>query len=90
MASQPPDKVSADAHARIRYLAALAGLTQGEIGDVAVSEVLVRQPAEMEKGLAEARTVLGSGSSAVAAYLLGMPVEDVERVAGVESTSTSM
>jgi hypothetical protein len=83
MALQAPIKVNEDTHTRIRYLATLAGLTQGEIVDRAVKEFVVRNPEMIEKGLAQARAVLATGDkSEIAAYLLDVPVERVNRVAG--------
>ena len=72
-----------DTKERIRYLAALTNLTQGEIVDFAVKEYAVRHPDMIEKGLDHARSVLNVGDNAsLAAYLLDMPVEGVQRVAG--------
>jgi hypothetical protein len=83
MASQAPVKVNPDTHARIRYLAALTNLTQGEVVERAVVEFAVRHPDLIEKGLNEARSVLDVGDNAsVAAYLLDMPAERVQRVSG--------
>ena len=67
---------------RIRCLAAVANLTQGEVVDRAVQEYAVRHADMIEKGLDHARSVLAGGDAAVAAYLLDVPTEAVRRVAG--------
>jgi hypothetical protein len=41
-----------------------------------------RTPDEIEVGIREASAALDGGDVACAAYLLGVPVEDVQRVAG--------
>jgi hypothetical protein len=83
MSSQAPIKVGGETKERIRCLAAVANLTQGEIVDIAVKEFAVRHPDMIEKGLDHARSVLAVHDNAsVAAYLLDMPAERVKRVAG--------
>jgi len=83
MAKQAPIKVNEDTHARIRYLATLTNLTQGDVVDIAVKEFAVRHPDMIEKGLDHARSVLNVHDNAsLAAYLLDMPAERVKRVAG--------
>lgn len=90
MASQAPVKVNPDTHARIRYLAALTNLTQGEIVERAVMEFAVRHPDLIEKGLDEARSVLNVHDNAsLASYLLDMPAERVNRVAGKSAATAS-
>lgn len=82
MTTQSPIKVSGTTKERIRYLAAVANMTQGEIVDQAIHEYAVRHADMIEKGLDHARSVLASGDAAIAAYLLDMPVERVKRVSG--------
>jgi predicted transcriptional regulator len=82
MASQSPIKVSEATKERIRYLAALTDATQAEIVDRAVAEYAARHADDIQAGIERARTVLTGGDTAIAAHLLDVPVEDVERVAG--------
>jgi hypothetical protein len=88
--AQAPVKVNPDTHARIRYLAALTNLTQGEVVERAVMEFAVRHPDLIEKGLDEARSVLNVHDNAsLASYLLDMPEERVKRVAGKSAAGAS-
>jgi predicted transcriptional regulator len=80
MADQAPIKVNAGTKERIRYLAALTDATQAEIVDRAVEEYAARHADAIRAGIERARQVLAAGDSAVAAHLLDVPVEDVERV----------
>jgi len=90
MANQAPVKVNPDTHARIRYLAALTNLTQGEVVERAVVEFAVRHPDLIEKGLDEARSVLNvHDNTSLAAYLLDMPEERVKRVAGKTASAAT-
>jgi uncharacterized protein with ATP-grasp and redox domains len=90
MAKQSPIKVNEDTHTRIRYLATLTNLTQGDVVDLAVQEFAVRHPDLIEKGLEEARSVLNVHDNAsVAAYLLDMPAERVKRVAGKSAAAAT-
>lgn len=82
MADQAPIKVNAGTKERIRYLAALTDATQAEIVDRAVEEYAARHADAIRAGIERARQVLAAGDSAVAAHLLNVPVEDVERVTG--------
>ncbi len=82
MASQSPIKVSEATKERIRYLAALTDTTQGEIVDRAVEEYAARHADAIQAGIERARSVLVGGETAIAAHLLDVPVEDIERVAG--------
>lgn len=79
---QAPIKVDEGTKERIRYLAALIDTTQAEVVDRAVREFAVRHADLIEKGIDRARSVLGAGDAAIAAHLLDVPVEAVERVAG--------
>ena len=85
MAGQAPIKVSETTKERIRYLAALTDATQAEIVDRAVEEYAARHTDAIEEGLERARVVLAGGDAAIAAHLLGVPAEDVRRVAGDRS-----
>ena len=51
MSSQSPIKVGESTKERIRYLATVANLTQGEVVDRAVQEYAVRHADMIEKGL---------------------------------------
>jgi predicted transcriptional regulator len=82
MASQSPIKVSEATKERIRYIAALTDATQAEVVDRAVEEYAVRHADAIQAGIERARSVLTGGETAIAAHLLDVPVEDVERVAG--------
>jgi hypothetical protein len=82
MASQAPIKVSEATKERIRYLAALTDATQAEIVDRAIQEYAERHADAIKEGIARAKLVLAGGDPAIAAHLLGVPVEDVQRVAG--------
>jgi ribosomal 50S subunit-associated protein YjgA (DUF615 family) len=80
--SQAPIKVSEPTKERIRYLATLMDATQAEVVDRAVEEYAARHADAVRAGIDRARTVLSSGDPAIAAYLLGVPADDVDRVAG--------
>ena len=82
MSGQSPIKVSADTKKRIRYLAALSGVTQAEIVDQAVRGYAVRHSDLVERGIDRARSVLAGGDANIAAHLLDVPGDDVQRVAG--------
>jgi predicted transcriptional regulator len=82
MSTQSPIKVNERTKERVRYLAALTDLTQAEVVDRAVSEFASRHVDDITKGIDRAREVLGAGDAAIAALLLGEPVEVVEGVAG--------
>jgi predicted transcriptional regulator len=80
--NQAPIKVDEATKERIRYLAALIDTTQADVVDRAIREYAVRHADLVEKGIDHARSVLGAGDAAIAAHLLDVPVETVERVAG--------
>jgi hypothetical protein len=80
--AQAPIKVTVETKERIRYLAALVDTTQAEVVDRAVQEYAVRHADLIEKGIDRARSVLASGDGALAAHLLGKPLDDVQRVSG--------
>jgi len=82
MASQSPIKVSEQTKERIRYLAALTDVTQAEIVDRAVEEYAARHADAIAEGIERARLVLAGGDVAIASHLLGVPAEDIQRVAG--------
>jgi predicted transcriptional regulator len=82
MASQAPIKVSGQTKERIRYLAALSDATQAEIVDRAVEEYAARHADVIKEGIERARFVLAGGDVTIAAQLLDVPVEDVQRIAG--------
>ncbi len=81
MNSQSPIKVAEETKERIRYLAALVDTTQADVVDRAVREFAVRHADLIEKGIDRARSVLVGGDVAIAAHLLDVPLEAVERVA---------
>jgi predicted transcriptional regulator len=81
MAGQSPIKVSAATKERIRYIAALTDATQAEVVDRAVEEYAARHADAIAAGIERARSVLAGGETAIAAHLLDVPVEDIERVA---------
>jgi len=80
--AQAPIKVNVETKERIRYLAALVDTTQAEVVDRAVQEYAVRHADLIEKGIDRARSVLASGDVALAAHLLGKPLDAVQRVSG--------
>ena len=80
--SQAPIKVDEGTKERIRYLAALIDTTQADVVDRAVREYAVRHVDLIEKGIDRARSVLASGDAAIAAHLLDVPSDAIERVAG--------
>jgi len=82
MAGQSPIKVSAATKERIRYIAALTDATQAEVVARAVEEYAARHADAIAAGIERARSVLAGGETAIAAHLLDVPVEDIERVAG--------
>ena len=80
--AQAPIKVNVETKVRIRYLAALVDTTQAEVVDRAVQEFAVRHADLIEKGIDRARSVLACGDAAVAAHLIGRPLDDVQGVSG--------
>lgn len=82
MSGQSPIKVSGDTKERIRYLAGLSGVSQAEIVDQAVREFAVRHSDLVERGIDRARSILAGGDAEIAAHLLDVPGDDVQRVAG--------
>jgi predicted transcriptional regulator len=82
MASQSPIKVSEATKERIRYIAALTDATQAEVVDRAIEEYAARHADAIQAGIERARSVLAGGETAIAAHLLDVPAEDIERVAG--------
>jgi hypothetical protein len=82
MAGQSPIKVSTATKERIRYIAALTDATQAEVVDRAVEEYAARHADAIAAGIERARSVLAGGETAIAAHLLDVPAEDIERVAG--------
>jgi predicted transcriptional regulator len=80
--TQAPIKVNEQTKERIRYLAAFLDTTQADVVDQAVQEYTVRHSDVIEKGIANARSALAGGDSAIAALLLDEPAEAVERVSG--------
>ena len=80
--AQAPIKVNEETKERIRYLAALIDTTQAEVVDKAVQEYAVRHADLIEKGIDRARSVLAAGDAAIAAHLLGKPLDAVQRVSG--------
>jgi predicted transcriptional regulator len=88
-AEQAPIKVSGATKERIRYLAALTNATQAEIVDRAVEEYAARHVDDIKQGIERARFVLTGGDAEIAAYLLDIPVESVERVAGKLSDASA-
>lgn len=80
--AQAPIKVDEGTKERIRYLAALIDTTQADVVDRAVREYAVRHADLIAKGIDHARSVLAAGDAAIAAHLIGVPLETVERVGG--------
>jgi predicted transcriptional regulator len=80
--AQAPIKVNEETKERIRYLAALIDTTQAEVVDKAIQEFAVRHADLVEKGIDRARSVLAAGDAAIAAHLLGQPLDALERVSG--------
>lgn len=74
-------KVSSLTKERVRYAAALAGLSQSELVDRAVTEYVERHAGELFAGLQHAREALSRGLNASVAYALGVSEDDVNRVA---------
>ena len=82
MSTQSPIKVNEETKERIRYLAALIDTTQAEVVDRAIQEFAVRHTDLVEKGIDRARSVLASGDAAIAAHVLDVPLDAVERISG--------
>lgn len=82
MSTQAPIKVNEQTKERVRFLATLIDTTQSDVVDRAVLEFAVRHSDLIEKGIDRARSVLAEGDAAVAAHLLGVPLEVVQRVSG--------
>lgn len=87
MVNQAPIKVTAQTKERIRYLAALTDVTQAEVVHRAVEEYAARHADVIAAGIERARLVLAGGDVAVAAHLLDVSVEDVQRIASVGPAS---
>lgn len=81
-AMQGPIKVSAETLTRIRYAAALSGSAQAELVRCAVDEYVERHAAELAEGLGLARAALAGGTNVAVAYALGVPEEQIDRIAG--------
>lgn len=79
--AQGPIKVSSSTKERVRYAAALAGLSQSELVEHAVTEYVERHASELFAGLQHAREALSRGLNASVAYALGVSEEDVNRIA---------
>lgn len=75
-------KMNEQTKERIRYIAAFTDATQAEIVDRAVTEYAARHSDDIATGIERARTVLVSGDTAIAAYLLDRPIGEIERVSG--------
>ncbi len=69
-------------HQHARYIAALTDATQAQVVGRAVEEYAARHADAIQAGIERARSVLAGGETAIAAHLLDVPVEDIERVAG--------
>lgn len=82
MANQAPIKVSEQTKERIRYLAALTDATRVQVVDRAVEEYAARHADAINQGIERARLVLASGDAAIAAHLLDVPADDIQRIAG--------
>ncbi|MDA8039670.1 MAG: hypothetical protein M0Z69_11030 [Actinomycetota bacterium] len=78
---QAPIKVDEATKERIRYLAALIHTTQADVVDRAIREYAVRHADLVGKGMDRARSVLAAGDAAIAAHLLDVPLDGVQRVA---------
>ena len=89
MANQAPIKVSGETKERIRYLAALTDATQAEIVDRAVEEYAARHVDAINEGIDRARLVLAGGDAAIAAHLLDVPAEDIQRIAGKPASANA-
>src|ERR1039458_765689 len=89
MANQAPIKVSGETKERIRYLAALTDATQAEIVDRAVEEYAARHADAINEGIDRARLVLAGGDAAIAAHLLDVPAEDIQRIAGKPASANA-
>jgi len=87
--SQGPIKVSAPTKERVRYAAALAGLSQSELVERAVAEYVERHAGELFAGLEHAREALSRGLNASVAYALGVSEEDINRIAESRMVSSS-
>jgi hypothetical protein len=64
------------------YGAASITATQAEDVDHVIEEYAARHPDAIKAGIELARSVLVGGDAAIAAHLLNVPLEDVERVDG--------
>jgi hypothetical protein len=82
MGPQSPIKVNEETKERIRYLSALIDTTQADVVDRAIQEFAVRHTDLVEKGIDKARSVLSGGDAAIAAHLLDVPLDAVERISG--------
>src|SRR2546421_7092525 len=79
--TQGPIKVSRSTKDRVRYAAAVAGFSQSELVERAVTEYVERHAGELFAGLHYAREALSRGLNASVAYALGVSEDDVNRIA---------
>jgi predicted transcriptional regulator len=79
---QGPIKVSQETKERVRYAAALTGSSQSELVSQAVDEYVARHGAELAEGINQARLALARGTNATVAHILGVPEEQIDRIAG--------
>ncbi len=59
-----------------------AKLFLAQVVDRAVEEYAARHADAINEGIERARLVLAGGDAAIAAHLLGVPAEDIQRIAG--------
>ncbi|MGO9909440.1 MAG: MmcQ/YjbR family DNA-binding protein [Solirubrobacteraceae bacterium] len=64
-------------------------MIEAGVVDLAVQEYAVRHADLIEKGIDHARSVLVSGDAAIAAHLLDVPLESVQRVSGGSRRSSA-
>ena len=82
MSDQGRIKVNEEMSDRLRYLAALADVTQAEIVDGAVADYETRHADDIAQGTDRAREVLAGGDVAIAAHVLSEASDAVARVSG--------
>ncbi|MDQ2943065.1 MAG: hypothetical protein M3R21_05270 [Candidatus Dormibacteraeota bacterium] len=87
MATEAPIKVSRKTHERARLMAAVLGVTQGEIVDRAMAEFIESHADDLSHRVERARSALLGGDEAMLAYLSGVDAEEIKRLGGVQAAS---
>jgi predicted TPR repeat methyltransferase len=80
--AQAPIKVYPATKDKVRYAAAIRGLTQADVLAQAVDEYVERHHDEFAARIDDARTALLGGENSAVAHMLGVDKDAVDRIAG--------